>query len=330
VAYIYQLPSGRWRAQLELRGRRESKTFATKTAARQWSSRREAEILDGGAGLWPGKTLGDALTRYLRDVTPGKGGERFERTAAGLLRREHPALLAKPLHLIAPADIAAWRDARAAVVSGSTVQRYAKLLRVVWSSAAEWGWCPRESPISLVRMPAHNPPRGRLLRWQEVRRILRRLGYVSGAPPTTAMQEVAWAWLIALRTAMRAGEVLALRGEHVDLRHRVVTLPRHKTSHRVGSRDVPITRQAARLLSVLHRPGALFGVPAGSRDALFRKARDQVMARGLTFHDSRATALTLLARRVDILTLARISGHADIRQLQAYYRESDRAIAARL
>lgn len=328
--YIYQLPSGRWRAQLEIRGRRESLTFATKGAARAWATRREAEILDGTASRWPNKTYGNALDRYEREVTPGKGAKVFEASAMRLMRREHPGLLAKPLHAVEPADIAAWRDARLQVVSSSTVQRYAHLLRAVWAAAAEWGWCPRESPWRAVRLPPDAPPRTRLLRWAEIRRILRRLGYVTSAPPITVSQQVAWAWLIALRTALRSGEVLGLTGESVDLVHRVITLTAHKTAGRIGAREVPVTRQAARLLAAIHRPGPLLSVSARSRDALFRKARAQVLAEGLTFHDSRATALTLMARRVDILTLARISGHQDLRQLQAYYRATGREIAARL
>jgi integrase len=328
--YLYQLPSGRWRAQIELRGIRESRTFATKGAARAWAVQREAEILDGTASRWPAKTYADALARYEREVTPGKGAKVFEASAMRLMRREHAAMLAKPLHTLQPSDIAAWRDARLQAVSASTVHRYAHLLRAVWSAAAEWGWCPRESPWRAVRLPPPAPPRTRLLRWQEIRRILRRLGYVSAAPPITVGQQVAWAWLVALRTALRAGEVLALTGESVDLVHRVVTLRTHKTAARVGVREVPITRQAARVLAVLHRPGALFSVSSRSRDALFRKARAQVLADGLTFHDSRATALTLLARRMDILALARVSGHADLRQLQSYYRATGREIAARL
>ena len=52
---------------------------------------------------------------------------------------------------------------------------------------------------------------------------------------------------------------------------------------------------------------------------------------GLTFHDSRATALTLLSRKVDVMTLARISRHNDLTLLQrVYYRESAEEIAARL
>jgi integrase len=65
-------------------------------------------------------------------------------------------------------------------------------------------------------------------------------------------------------------------------------------------------------------------------DALFRKARDQCRLDGFTFHDSRATALTLLSRRVDILTLQRISGHRNLSELTTYYRESSASIALRL
>lgn len=69
----------------------------------------------------------------------------------------------------------------------------------------------------------------------------------------------------------------------------------------------------------------------GSRDTLWRKVRDRVMVSELHFHDSRAAALTWLAKRYDVMTLAKISGHTDINQLfEAYYRESASDIAARL
>jgi integrase len=64
---------------------------------------------------------------------------------------------------------------------------------------------------------------------------------------------------------------------------------------------------------------------------LFRRARDSVLLGDLHFHDARATALTMLSRRVDVLTLARISGHRDLSLLlNTYFRESAQEIAARL
>jgi integrase len=328
MASFYKLSSGLWRAQISRRGVRLSKTFATKGAAQAWATREETAILDGKADKWPRKTLADALARYLRDVTPTKGAHVFEGIAIAKTLRDHPALCAKVLHTITPADIAEWRDDRLREVSGSTVVRYAATLRNVWTVAArEWGWTPEPTPWRSVKLPAHNPPRERLNGWREIRAVLRRLNYFTGRPPGSVMEQVAYAWLIALRTGMRAKEVRSISPATVDTAQRVVTLPHHKTSKITGrARRVPITRQAARLLAICPS----LDLSAGSLDALFRKARDSAGLSGFTFHDSRATALTLLSRRVDVLTLARISGHRDIRQLMVYYRESDAAIAARM
>jgi integrase len=70
--------------------------------------------------------------------------------------------------------------------------------------------------------------------------------------------------------------------------------------------------------------------PLASRDALFRKALGRLGITDLHFHDARGEALTRMSRRVDILTLQKISGHIDIGQLAAYYKESPADIAKRL
>lgn len=330
MAYLYQLKSGRWRAQIELRGTRDSLTFATKTAAKAWAAKREAEILDGTASRWPAHTLGDAIDKYERQVTPGKGAAKFERVAFGLMRREYAELLSRPLHAITTADLAEWRDDRLRHVSGSTVQRYVALLRNVWTIASrEWGWCPEPTPWRALKMPTSNPPRDRIIHWTEARAILRRLNYVTGMAPITKMQQAAYAFLLSLRTSMRAGEVLSLTGASID--GQVVKLDHHKTKHVTGrARFVPVSKQASRLLQVLAKDGLLFDLRGPSLDALFRKARAMAGLEGFTFHDARATALTHLSRRVDVLTLARISGHRDLRMLMVYYREADRSIADRL
>lgn len=65
-------------------------------------------------------------------------------------------------------------------------------------------------------------------------------------------------------------------------------------------------------------------------DALFRKARDKCGIEGVTFHDSRANAATMLSRHLDILELARALGHSDLKKLMIYYRKSAEDIAAGL
>jgi integrase len=328
MAHFYPLPSGRVRCQIALRGIRKSQTFATKGAARAWAMREEAAILDGGGQQWPSKTLADAIRRYLKEVTPTKGGATAEAVMLNHTLADFPDLCAAPLHSLTTEDLTKWRDKRLETVSGSTVIRYGAVLRNVWTVAAkEWKWCPRVSPWSDLRFPTHNPARERINGWREIRVMLRRLNYFTGRPPGSMQEQVAYAWLIALRTAMRAQEVRQIAPDVTDLAARVVTLNKHKTIKATGRpRHVPITKQAARLIACC----PAFTVSAGSLDALFRKAREQCGLDGFTFHDSRATALTLLSRKADILTLQRISGHRNINQLTGYYRESSAAIAARL
>ncbi len=65
--------------------------------------------------------------------------------------------------------------------------------------------------------------------------------------------------------------------------------------------------------------------------ALFSRLLSELLIDGLTFHDARATALTLLSRRMDVLTLSRISRHRDLRILSnTYYRETAESIARRI
>jgi integrase len=108
-----------------------------------------------------------------------------------------------------------------------------------------------------------------------------------------------------------------------DDRRRVVTLDRTKTTGRV---EIPVTRQGAKVLTK-----SSFTVGPNEASTLFSKLCRQVLISGLTFHDSRATALTLLARKVDVMTLARISRHRDLKiLLNTYYRETADQIAQRI
>ena len=74
----------------------------------------------------------------------------------------------------------------------------------------------------------------------------------------------------------------------------------------------------------------LFGVTSASCDALFRKAKGRAMIDGLHFHDTRREATSRLSKKVDVLTLAKITGHKDIRMLMVYYEEDMSSVAERL
>jgi integrase len=334
MAYFTKTDKG-WRVQVERRGVRKSRTFTTKAAASAWASKEEAAIIDGDASKWPRKTVQDALDRYSREVSEGKASKRNELLRFNAFSRDFPELARKILSEVQEPDIAAWRNARLAKVLPASVKREANSLRAVWGIAIkEWKWCPR-SPWTAVKLPTDSPSRERVAGWREIRRILRRCDYVTGLAPASGLQRVAWAFLVGLRTGMRAGEILSL--EVSSLQGSVATV-KHKMQHLTGRpRRIPLTPQGARLLSQLVESARedgrarLLPVSSSVLDAQFRKVTAALLIDDLHFHDSRATALTKLSRKMDVMTLAKISGHRDIRILQnAYYRERAEEIAARL
>lgn len=314
-----------WRAEIARNGTRTSATFATKSAATQWGIREEAALITQSRGAYPKRTFAEAIDRYIEKVSALKAGERFERLRLEALKRDFPDLAAKQLTQLSSVDMVAWRDARLSKVSKGSVQRDINLISHVFTTArTEWRWMGG-SPLVGMSAPGDNPPRDRLPTNSEIRRILRFLGHVTSRLPSTKQQETAFAFLLALRTGMRAGEVLQLGPATVS--GSVATVS-HKMQYRTGKpRKVPLSRHALRLLHGF--PG--FTISSESLDALFRKARDSLLIHDLHFHDARAAALTRFSRKVDVLELARISGHKDLRTLMAvYYRASSEDIAGRL
>lgn len=318
MASFHKLPSGLWRAQVARNGVRVSATRETKAAAQSWATSVEAEIISEKRGETPKKTVQQALERYGKEISPSKKGYRAELLRLAAFSREPWA--DQWLTQLSASDLSTWRDRRMRIVTPGSVQRDFNLLRAVFTVARkEWGWLTT-SPLDGVANPGQNKARKRRVHWREVKAICRALG--RGGETKSA--EVALAFLVALRTGMRAGEILALTPESVDLRARVAHLKNTKNG---DDRDVPMTRAAARLFE----GWSGWTVGSASLDALFRKARDRCGIKDLHFHDSRAEALTRLARKVDVLTLAKISGHRDINLLSTvYYRESASQIASRL
>jgi integrase len=327
---------GGWRVQIAIQGVRESRTYTTKAEASTWAAQRETEIrLEKATGVQRGRTVGDAFRRYEKEVSVHKRGHRHEVVRLAAIGRM--VLDDVPLEDWKLADVTSdalgrWRDHRLTVdkVLGSSVNRDLNLLSHVFASAAkEWKWIAK-SPTTDVRRPDDPPPRDRLYTADEIDRICAALGIeVDQAEPVEgASQRVGIAFLFAIETAMRAGEISGLMPGHIN--GRVATLLQTKNGTK---RAVPLSSRAIELLKLLPAPaegGSVFGLSAQSLDVLFRKAKKRAMIEDVTFHDTRHTAITRLAKKLSVLDLARMVGHRDLRQLQIYYNESAEDIAARL
>lgn len=309
-----------YRVELYVDGQRESATFPTKQQAAAWALQREAEM--GGDRL-PDKTVRDALRRYGREVSPLHKGEKWELARLGLLERD--PLAAVRLPALKASHVADWRERRLQSVSGSSVAREMTLLRCVFEEARrEWGWL-HGNPARDVRKPASPASRKRRISADEIDRVTLACG-LTELESGTASQRVGLAFLFALETAMRAGEILGLTW--ADVREKAVTLPRTKNG---DAREVPLTKRAREILAALptDRP-TCFDVDSATRDTLWRRARDAADVGDLHFHDSRAEAIWRLSKKLDVMELARIIGHRDLRSLMIYYQTSADDLADRL
>lgn len=309
MAYIRSHKSG-FRAEVEKLGIRESRTFDTKRLAQEWAKRREIEIEDQASEV-RSYTFGEACDKYKKEVSSTKPGEKWEILRIEAFRTHFGNV---PLTDIQQPQIAEWRDARLKTVSGGTVLREKNLLNNIFTKARqEWHWIDHK-PFEGVKLPKENEEREALWGWREIRQVLR-------APVSGKTREVVDAFHIALRTAMRLQEVLAAP-ELFDKVKQVVNLPPELTKTK-RRETVPIGRIGTKLLQ--RKP---FRVGANEASTLFADLTRALGIGGLTFHDTRATALTHLARKVDVMRLAKISRHRDIRILQnRYYRETAENIA---
>ncbi len=307
----------RWQAQLEKHGIRDSATFDTKNEAQAWARKRESEIDEGAGRKVARKSLHDALNKYIKDVAPHRNGARWEAVRCARFKREFVPDC--PLKDFTTAMVAEWRDKMRLTKKDASVRRDMEVLRTVFEVArTEWKWVSA-NPVAEAKKPRKPPSRTRTIAPGEVKKILDKLGYSQDGKIATKRQEAALCLLIALETGMRASEIL-----RAEIKGKIAHLAKTKNG---DSRDVPLSVKARALYK---RVPNGFTLTAATLDVSFRWARDNSGLHDFTFHDSRANFCTATAKKVDVLTLARIPGHRDIRSLMIYFRESADEIADKL
>jgi len=305
----------KWRAQIFLLGVRESAVFRTKREAFAWASARETEIRNAaGSAKAERHTVADALRSYATEVSPGKRGRRWEEIRLAALERAPNFPAGLLIDAVDTSHLAAWRDARLLQVSPGTVLREVALLSAVFETARrEWKWITT-NPFSDLRRPKPPEHRNRIISATEVRRLMREMKY-SRRPVRSMTAACAVAFLFAMRTGARAGEICSLTWDNVRNDHCTV-------GGKTGVRDVPLTYQAKKLLEQCRGwdDKYVMGIHAPTLDALFRKYRKKAGLVGFCFHDSRHCAATRIANsgKIDIVTMCRIFGWSSPKMAMVY------------
>lgn len=312
-------------AQVRKKGVSKSKSFPTKTQALNWVTQIESQIITGTFNTPTDKTFADAIERYKTEVSVNKRGQRWESIRLNAWLKLSFAYY--KLDDVTTPVLVAWRDKRLKTVQSSTVNRELNLMSALFEQCRrEWQWI-KINPVHDVKRPSNPKHRERIFTDAERDLICGQLGYVESDPVETKQQIIAVAFLFALETAMRREEITTLEWSRIDLIQRFLSLPVTKNG---DSREVPLSVRAVELLNKLkgfHKP---FPVDKDVLSSLFRRACLNAKIENAHFHDARATALTRLSKKLNVLELARMVGHRDIRSLQIYYRETAAQLALKL
>ena len=293
------------------------KTFDAKADAEVWARRIEEEIDRGvDRAVFASRveaettTLHEALDRYEREVTPGKKGRADERYKLDVWRRS--ALAARPLASIPGKDLAAWRDTELGCGSapGTIRRRLALLAHVFVIARREWGLSSLTNPAGNVRLPPPGPARDRRLVGDELPRLLAAAQVYGGEIGPL----ITWA----IETAMRRGEIAAMRWDHLDRKARVLLIPETKTG---TPRRVPLSTAALAVLDGLPRrlDGRVWGMRPDSISQAFERVCGAAGIEGLTFHDLRHEATSrLFEKGLNPMEVAAITGHKTLQMLKRY------------
>ena len=321
--------NGIWQARINRKGfPTASKSFTTRQEAERWARQVEVQIDQGkfvSLRLDERTTLGDLVTRYMAEVTPLLKSVEADLIRLAALKRNPLCKLS--MVALTPARLAEFRDQRLKLVSGGTVIReLAYISSIINHARREWG-INIDNPVRLVRKPPTPLGRSRTVNEAELLRILEAL------KPTPTRRVSPWMRPLvelAVETAMRRGELLGLRWEHINLINRVAHLPVTKNGE---GRYVPLSSRAATILEGLPRSltGYVFPIKPQTVAASFMKATDRAGLGDVRFHDLRHTDTTILATKLpNLIELSSVTGHKSLSMLKKYYHPSASALAQKI
>ena len=307
--------SSNWNVQIRRSGHPPlSKTFKFKADAVYWANKTEALLDRGGSVLSAEnmdiKTLKDLLIKYRDEIVVSKRSGEYETIMINAFLKSQIASL--ELSKIKPHHFAVYRDQRMKSVSGVTVAREFTIYSHAFKTAVqEWGYLDMVNPLSFIKKPIGHQPRNRRLSSGEPEVLLR-----SCAESENYLLKPLV--VLAIETAMRRSELLNLTWKNVCFDRRIAHLEMTKNGTK---RDVPLSSEAITLLRSLPHDisGNVFPLTAAALRGLWNRACKRAGIIDLHFHDLRHEATSrFFEKGLNVMEVATITGHKDLRMLQRY------------
>lgn len=334
MASVKQMPTGKWRALIRRTGHKpQCKTFRTKSQADNWAKLRESE-LDGGAAVMVGDlTLGEVIMAYrkLRDQTRPIADTSNEHYTLKALHKglgDQRAATFAPQHLVGYATMRREEGAGPYTVNMDisklgTVMRYAGASLGVALPDVVGAARPL---LTHLRLIGGGGKRERRPAEDELRRILDLIGQRRGLIYAEAVA-------FAATSAMRRGEVCALKRSDIDPRTHVVSVWRKHPRKGKTLERVPLLGEAWEIAKrqPVSEDGRVFPIEPGTLSKYFTEACRALSVPDLHLHDMRHEGTSrLFEEGLDIPEVALVTGHKDWRNLKRYTNLKPEDLATRL
>ena len=314
MATIQKRGPYQWRALVRRKGYpSQSKSFDTKREAEAWAAIVESEMtrsvfIDRSPA--EKTTFEEVINSYIANEAPTHKGGEAEILRLKKFMRDQAKLAQRGMATLKTEDFEAYRDRRMKKVAPATVKREFNLLHsVIEKVRKKLGL--HENPITDVKRPRVRNDRDVRLFDGEEEALLAALG-------DSRNPWIKPAVILAIETAMRRGELLALRWKDVNLDTRVARLHDTKNGE---ARDVPLSTRAIETLKALPRSvsGDVLATTAEGIKQTFERARKRANLEHVNFHDLRHEAVSrLFERGWNVMEVAAVSGHKDLQSLKRY------------
>ena len=300
----------KFQVQVRIRGHSKSATFLTLKHARHWGRQKELEFEKSFqlGELYRPKHFLEVLDLYKQKVMPLKKSPNNEYIIIQSLSRH--SWVKKPLHLIQPLDITAYRDTRLLKVKPSTFTReFGVVKHALKIAKIEWGWDVPLELFTSIKIPKINHKALRRIQDKDLKLLLQH----TNNHRNKYLQPIL---LFALETGMRRGEILSLKWLDVDMKRKLITVDNTKNGY---PRIIPMNDNVYHLLKTIDKRNEyVFPITTNSLRLAFQRICKKLEIK-IRFHDFRHEAISrLFERGHSIPQIASISGHRTMSQLFRY------------
>jgi integrase len=335
--------TGKWKAIVDthINGERfnKSKTFELKHEAVEWrleierrlrnarQQTKQSPSMDITELLYDQKIYARQLEEYASKLPPSK--KREKNRLLNLLKQSdentHPFFFYKQPRNITVYDVERFFNFRSETVKGETIRKELTQLGLVYSSYGRD--FESDNPFKKARRPKPSRPRTQRIKKPMEKKLLH---FFKMNTKKIAHRVVI---VIAIETAMRAGEIFSITWNQVDFVRRTIYLNKTKNGE---ERTVPLTRRAVRYLKVWSKiqkqqkpddnlvSSHVFGMTRDGYLTTWHKCLTKLKAQDnefsdLHFHDLRHEATSrFFEKGLATVEVQIITGHKTLSMLNRY------------